>query len=163
MKKDMILDLGLYFLKNTTSDKTKDNLNDFIVLVDILSLHHDYRCLTDSQYYFKNNKINISTLDDVLHDEQELNKVFLENEYSYDNFSIATMELLKDVIFIFDNDKIKLNDYLLKSRPDTIPEGSFSNEFYYCVLKQSKLPSIYIDEMVEEINYHQYIYKTFVL
>ena len=38
MRTDIILDLGLYFIKNTSGIKNKERLNDFIVFSEILKL-----------------------------------------------------------------------------------------------------------------------------
>lgn len=163
MRTEIILDLGLYFIKNTNSNKDKDTLNDFLVFVDIFNLHNHYDCLTDSEYYIKNNKIRILSLDSVLKDNDLLEKIFLENEYSYDNFSVSTVKLLDEAIAIFDNDKKQIEEYLSKSIPSGTLPDFFTDEFYYCVLKQSKLPVEHIEYVVGEIKYHQYIYNTFAV
>ena len=50
MRTDIILDLGLYFIKNTSGIKNKERLNDFIVFSEILKLQRFQDSLTDSEY-----------------------------------------------------------------------------------------------------------------
>lgn len=163
MRTDIILDLGLYFIKNTTGIKTKQRLNDFIIFSEILTLQKYCHTLTDSQYSMRNNKVIDLTLDMLLKDNVNLENIFFETEDSYDNFSIATIEILDEAINIFDNNNEFVNNLLSKSLPSNSNTDNCSEDFYYCVLKQTTLSEEMIKHAIEEIKYHQYIYNTFAV
>lgn len=163
MRTDIILDLGLYFIKNTTGIKTKQRLNDFIIFSEILTLQKYCHTLTDSQYSMRNNKVIDLTLDMLLKDNVNLENIFFETEDSYDNFSIATIEILDEAINIFDNNNEFVNNLLSKSLPSNSNTDNYSDDFYYCVLKQTTLSEEMIKHVIEEIKYHQYIYNTFAV
>ena len=121
MRTDIILDLGLYFIKNTSGIKNKERLNDFIVFSEILKLQRFQDSLTDSEYYIKNNKIMVLSQPDVV------------------------------------------NDLLSKSIPNNRDLDVFSDEFYYCVLKQTELSEENITYVIDRIKHFQYIYNTFAV
>lgn len=162
MRTDIILDLGLYFIKNTTGIKTKQRLNDFIIFSEILTLQKYYHTLTDSDYSIKNNKLIDMTLDHLLKDNIPLEDVFFETEDSYDSFSIATLKTLNKAITLFDKHFGWVNNILLLSTPSNT-DNVCTDGFYYNVLKQIDLSEELITHVINEIRYHQYIYKTFCL
>lgn len=163
MRIDIILDLGLYFINNTSGIKNKERLNDFIVFSEILKLQRFQDSLTDSEYYIKNNKIRVVSLDEVLQSSTPLEEVFFETEYAYDNFSVATTNLLDEAIIIFDTQPDVVNTLLSKSIPDNRNLDVFSDEFYYCVLKQTELSEENIVYVIDRIKHFQYIYNTFAV
>lgn len=162
MRTDIILDLGLYFIKNTTGIKTKQRLNDFMIFSEILTLQKYYHTLTDSDYSIKNNKLIDMTLDHLLKDTIPLEDVFFETEDSYDSFSIATLRTLNKAITLFDNHFELVNNTILYSKPSD-KNDICTDGFYYNVLKQIDLSEDLINQVINEIKYHQYIYKTFAL
>lgn len=163
MRTDIILDLGLYFISNTSGIKNKERLNDFIVFSEILKLQRFQDSLTDSEYYIKNNKIMVLSLDEVLQSSTPLEEVFFETEYAYDNFSVATTKLLDEAMVTFDNQPDVVKTLLSKSIPDNKDLDIFSDEFYYCVLKQTDLSEENIVYIIDRIKHFQYIYNTFAV
>ena len=163
MRTDIILDLGLYFIKNTSGIKNKERLNDFIVFSEILKLQRFQDSLTDSEYYIKNNKIRVVSLDEVLQSSTPLEEVFFETEYAYDNFSVATTKLLDEAMVTFDNQPDVVKTLLSKSIPNNRNLDVFSDEFYYCVLKQTELSEENITYVIDRIKHFQYIYNTFAV
>lgn len=162
MRKDVILDLGLYFVKHSNKVLTKENLHDFIVLVDILELEKYATCFSDADYILKNNRIEVVGLDDIVSNNTDFRRVFVESENAYDTFSVATQALVKQAMLIFNGDEQTLRDKLALAIP--VAEGIiFSDELYRAALGKSYGDSAVIDEIIEQINHHKYMYKTFAL
>lgn len=162
MRKDVILDLGLYFVKHSNKALTKENLHDFIVLADILELEKYATCFSDADYILKNNRIEVVGLDDLVSNNTDFRRVFVESENAYDTFSVATQALVEQAMLVFNGDEKTLRDKLYLSIP--VEEGIiFSDELYRVVLGKSYGDSDVIDEIIEKINHHKYMYKTFAL
>ena len=105
----------------------------------------------------------VLSLDEVLQSSTPLEEVFFETEYAYDNFSVATTKLLDEAIIIFDTQPDVVNDLLSKSIPNNRDLDVFSDEFYYCVLKQTELSEENITYVIDRIKHFQYIYNTFAV
>lgn len=162
MRKDVILDLGLYFVKHSNKALTKENLHDFIVLVDILELEKYATCFSDADYILKNNRIEVVGLDELVSNDADLRRVFVESENAYDTFSVATQALVEQAMLVFNGDEKTLRDKLSLSIP--VKEGViFSNELYRAALSRTYTDPTIIDEIIERINHHKYMYKTFAL
>jgi len=162
MRQDVILDLGLYFTKHSTKTLSKENLNDFIVLVDILELEKYATCFSDTDYIVKNNRIEVVGLNDLIRSDNDLSSVFVDSENAYDTFSVATTELVQMAMLIFNSDEKTLRDKLTLSIP-VEEDVVFSDELYRAVLSITYADSATIDDIIERINHHKYMYKTFAL
>lgn len=161
MRKDAILDLGLYFIKHSNKALTKENLHDFIVLVDILELEKYATCFSDADYIVKNNRIEVVGLNELV-SNNNLSYVFIESENAYDTFSVATTALVEQAMRVFNGDEQTLRDKLALAIP--VAEGViFSDGLYRAVLGKTYSDSTVVDEIIEKINHHKYMYKTFAL
>lgn len=162
MRKDVILDLGLYFVKHSDKALTKENLHDFIVLVDILELEKYATCFSDADYILKNNRIEVVGLDDLVSNNTDLNRVFVESQNAYDTFSIATKALVEQAMRVFNGDEQTLRDKLALAIP-VAEDVIFSDKLYRVALSKVYSNSTVVDEIIEKINHHKYMYKTFAL
>ena len=162
MRQDVIFDLGLYFTKYSTKTLSRENLHDFIVLVDVLELEKYATCFSDADYILKNNRIEVVGLNELVSDDTDLRRVFVESENAYDTFSVATQALVGQAMRVFNSDEKTLREKLSLSIP--VEEGViFSDELYRAALGKSYCDSDIVDDIIEEINHHKYMYKTFAL
>ena len=162
MRQDVIFDLGLYFTKYSTKTLSRENLHDFIVLVDVLELEKYATCFSDADYILKNNRIEVVGLNELVSDDTDLRRVFVESENAYDTFSVATQALVEQAMRVFNSDEKTLREKL--SLSISVEEGViFSDELYRVVLSKAYCDSDIVDDIIEEINHHKYMYKTFAL